>query len=116
VQIIALVLAVLGALGLAYRFLRSVARFVLAFADATAASGLAEASARRGDLTRLEEQRHQERTARRRQRRDAMVAGLWLLWLIVPPLTPWTQPLYAAAAPLWLLSDRLIRRRTAGSA
>lgn len=108
-QIVIVVLAVLGALAVAYRLLRSIARFVLAYAEVTAATGLAELSARRGDLTALAEQRATQRSARQRQWTDVLFVALWLAWLVGPPLTAWTQPLYAAAAPLWFLPYRSIR-------
>jgi cobalamin synthase len=109
VQIVVVVLAVLGALALAYRLLRSVARLVLAFAEVTAASGIAEISARRGDLTALAEQQASERAARRRQWKDLLYILLWLAWLLVPPMTSLAQPFYVAAAALWLLPQRPIR-------
>jgi hypothetical protein len=89
--------------------------FGLAFAEATAASQLAEISAQRGDLTGLAERQASERAARRRQVTDVAFAALWLIWLIVPLFTDWTQPLYAAAAPLWLLPQRPIRIRSTPS-
>jgi len=109
VQTAVFFLAVLGILGLAVRLVRSIARLVLSFAEVTAASGLAEVSARRGDLTTLDEQRAIERAARQRQWSDLLFIVLWLGWLFVPPLVSLAQPLYAAAAPLWFLPRRPIR-------
>jgi hypothetical protein len=111
VQTVVLVLAVLGGVALGYRLLRRLVGFGLAFAEATAASQLAEISARRGDLTTLAERQANEQVARRRQWTDIAFAVLYLLWLIVPLFTEWTQPLYAAASPLWLLPRRPIRIR-----
>jgi F0F1-type ATP synthase membrane subunit c/vacuolar-type H+-ATPase subunit K len=108
-QTIVLVLAVLGAIALGYRLLRALARFGAAFAEGTAASGIAEISARRGDLTTLAEQQATQRAARQRQRVDLLFITLWLAWLFLPPMTVWTGPLYAAAAPLWFLPYRPIR-------
>jgi hypothetical protein len=104
-----LLLAMAGAVALAYRALRSFARLVLSLAESTAASGMAEVSARRGDLSALEENRATERAARRRQWRDVLATGLWLAWLLVPPMVGWAALLYAAAAPLWFLPHSPIR-------
>lgn len=102
-------LATAGAAALVYRLLRSLARAGLSTAELTAASGMAEVSARRGDLTSLAERREAERAARRQQRRDVVVGFGWLLCLTIPIFTPWAQALYAAASPLWLLPHRPVR-------
>jgi polyferredoxin len=109
VQTVVVVLAAAGVLAVVYRLLRALARFVLAFAEVTAASGMAEISARRGDLTTLAERQATERTARQRQWKDLLYIALWLAWLLVPPLTAWPLALYAAAVPLWLLPYRPVR-------
>jgi cobalamin synthase len=109
VQTVFLVLAVVGAFGLVHRLLRAVARLVLAVAEVTAASGMAEVSARRGDLTALAERRSSQRVARQRQWKDLLFVAGWLAWLIVPPLVGLAQPLYAAAAPLWFLPRAPVR-------
>lgn len=104
-------LAIAGALAVVYRLVRALARLVLSFAEVTSASGLAEVSARRGDLTAMAEQRVHERLARRRQWGDLLYVLLWLGWLLLPPLISLAQPFYAAAAPLWLLPYRRVRGR-----
>jgi hypothetical protein len=109
VQIVLVVLAVLGVAALVYRLIRCVARLVLAYAEVTAATGIAENSARRGDLTSLAEHQANERAARRRQWENLRFVALWLVWLLVPPTISLTQPLYAAAAALWLLPYRPVR-------
>jgi hypothetical protein len=106
---ILLLLAIIGAVALVYRAFRSIARLGVSLAESTAASGLAEVSARRGDLTALEENRSTQRAARRRQRGDVLATALWLAWLLVPPWLGWAAPFYAAAAPLWFLPYSPIR-------
>jgi hypothetical protein len=114
VETILTLMAVLGALAVAYRLLRALARLGVASAERTAASGLAEVSARRGDITSLGERRAHEQVARRRQRQDVLLVALWLAWLVVPPLIGWSQVVYAAAAPLWLLPQQRIRFQPPG--
>ncbi len=109
VGVILPLLAVSGAAALSYRLLRSLARAGLSSAELTAASGMAEVSARRGDLTSLAERREAEREARRQQRGDVLVCLGWLLCLMIPLFTAWTLPLFSAAAPLWLLPYRAVR-------
>jgi len=102
-QSVVILLAIVGALALVHRLIRSVARFLLASADAASATGMAEVSQRRGDLTSMAERRTAERAARGRQWRDFAIVLGWSGWLLVPPLVGMTLPLYAAAAPVWLL-------------
>lgn len=102
-----LLLAVAGALALIARIARAVFRLALHAMEVTAASGLAEVSARRGDLTGLAERRAREERARRERRLDTLLLALWIAWLAIPPLVGWTQVGYALAAPLWLLPRRV---------
>ena len=99
-------LAVVGGFALAARLSRALVRLGLAAVEATAASGLAEVAARRGDLTGLAERRETEERARQGRLRAALVVVLWLLVLLVPPLTGWMREVYAAASMLWLLPRR----------
>jgi hypothetical protein len=108
-QSVVVLLAIVGALALAHRLVRSVARFLLSFADTASATGMAEVSQRRGDLTAMAERRSAERVARRRQRRDLVVVLGWFGWLLLPPLIGLALPLYAAAAPVWLFPRTPIR-------
>lgn len=101
-----LLLALLGALALGARGLAALLRAVLAAAEATHVGGLAEVSARRGDLTEMAERRGVVRTARRRGTRQAAWAGLWLLLLLAPPFLGVAREVYAAAAVLWLFPPR----------
>jgi hypothetical protein len=98
-------LAMLGAAALAFRLFRSVGRTVLRAAEAAAAQGLADASARRGDLTGMQEGHDRVRRARSSRRRAGLAAAVWLLWLALP-LAFGALPLaYALAAPLWLVPE-----------
>jgi hypothetical protein len=96
-------LALLGAVALVIRTLRGALRFGLRAAEIASASGMAEASARRGDLTALSEARGAIETARISRRRNAYISLAWSAWLIVPLLFGGVPEAWALAAPLWLL-------------
>ena len=95
-------LAIAGGFALVARLLRSLGVYLLRTAELVAASGAAEAHARRGDLTGLGDARSAERRARRSRRRGGFTASFWLVWIVVP-LGIGTPALYALAAPLWFL-------------
>jgi hypothetical protein len=95
------VLAVMGGAALLSRLFRSAARLALGAAEVAAASGMAESSARRGDLTRMEEGREFARRARVYRRKQGLVTTFWLLWLAVPLAVGYTAEAYAVAAALW---------------
>jgi hypothetical protein len=97
------ILALLGGAMLFLRLTAAVLRLGLALAEVAAASGVAEIGARRGDLTALADARRDHRTARRAALGHALVALLWLVALLLPPLIGWTLHVYAAASVLWLL-------------
>lgn len=96
-------LALLGVLALVFRFLKAAGGVVLGAAAMAAASGSAEAGARRGDLTAMNEARAAERSARAYRFRSMAAAGAFLLWLLAPLAIGSAAELYAIAAPLWLL-------------
>lgn len=98
------VVAIVGALAIARGLARTLLRLGLRAAEATTAAGLAEVSARRGDLTGLAERREVVRRARRRRTRDLGFAILWLLWLLFPPFFGIAAYAYALGAPLWLIA------------
>ena len=101
-------LAVAGAVALASRAARAAAASLLRAAEVVAASCMADSSARRGDLTALDEARAIAEAARRTRRRKAFVALGYGLWLVVPLAVGLLPMGWAIAAPLWLL------RRPAG--
>jgi hypothetical protein len=102
-NVILLFLSVLGGVALVVRLLRAILRFAFAAAQSSAAAGLAEVSARRGDLSTLAERKTVERAARQARRRDGLLAMLWLLLLVLPLLFGYAREAYAAAAVLWFL-------------
>lgn len=101
--------AILGAVGLGVRLARSLLRLGVAAAETTAAQGLAEVSARRGDLSALAEHRARARALSRSRWVGFALLLLWLVLLAAPPLLGWAREAYAAAALLWLL-PRATRR------
>jgi hypothetical protein len=108
-NLVLLLLAVLGFLALAGRLGRGLVRLALNAAESTAATGLAEVSERRGDITGMMETRNAAQ-ALRRHRRFALltVAGCFLL-IAVPPLAGVAREVYAACALLWFVPTRGIR-------
>lgn len=108
-EAILLLLAVVGAAAILRSLARTVLRLGLSAAEESTASGLAEVSARRGDLTGLAERSDVAKSARRRRRRDLLLSGMWLAWLAVPPFLGWAGEAYALAAPLWLVAPPRVR-------
>lgn len=108
-SVVLLLLAVLGLVALVARLGRAALRLGLNAAEATAASGLAEVSQRRGDITGFLERRASGETLRRRRRRNlAAVLGYGML-LVAPLFTDAAREVYAAASLLWLLPRRPVR-------
>jgi hypothetical protein len=101
------VLALLARLGWA------LLRVGITVAEETAAAGMAEASARRGDLTTLAERRNQAVTLRRTRWAQLAASALWAALLVVPPLLDVGRPVYVAAVLLWLLPRPPLRRQQA---
>ena len=108
-SLVLLLLAVLGVLALVVRLGRAALRLGLNAAEATAASGLAEVSQRRGDITGYLERRASGETLRRARRRNLAAALGYALLLAVPLFTEFAREAYAAAALLWLLPRRPVR-------
>lgn len=102
------ILAVLGAAALAVRFFGAVTRVLLSTAEATAAETVARSSARRGDLTRMQQGQRVEERARGERGRALGAAIVWLLWLGVPLAFDLVPAAYAMAAPLWLIPRRRV--------
>ena len=101
---ILILLSFVGAVALIRNLLRTLLRLGIRATEATAASGLADVSARRGDLTSLEERRAVLRHARQRRTRDLLRSLLWLAWLILPLFLGWVIPAYLLAIPLWFIA------------
>lgn len=108
-SLVLLLLAVFGFLALAGRLGRALLRLALNAAESTAATGLAEVSERRGDITGMMETRNAAQALRRRRRFALLtVAGCFLL-IAVPPLAGVAREVYAACALLWFVPTRRIR-------
>lgn len=107
-------LALTGFAALLLRALRFALRVALHTAEVTAASGLAEVSQRRGDLTALAERRAAAARARRSRGRDALRLAAWTVWLVIPAFTDVSREAYALAAPLWLLPTPPVREGGGG--
>lgn len=104
-------LAFVGGAALISRLTRSTARLALRAAEATTSAGLAEISARRGDLTGMMERRETVRTARRQRQQALLLTIVWLAWLAVPIFAGWTREAFAVASILWLAPRRPILER-----
>ena len=111
-SVLLVVLAIAGFLALVHRLGRSLLRLGLNLAEGTAASGLAEVSARRGDLTGFMERRADHHAIRRARIGAAAAASVYFLLLAVPLFAGLGREVYAASALLWLLPTRAIRPRT----
>ncbi|MBW3629542.1 MAG: hypothetical protein KY464_09610 [Gemmatimonadetes bacterium] len=104
-------IAVAGGAALVGRLVRSTARLALRAAEATAATGLADVSARNGDLTAMMERRAAAKEARRDRRGALLLVLLWLLWLVIPVFAGWAREAFALAAVLWLIPNQPLRPR-----
>ena len=105
------IMAVLGVAALLIRLVRTGLRLALRAAEASAAAGLADVSARRGDLTGMMERRAAEQAARRERRGALALAFLWLLWLSIPVFAGVAREAFALAAVLWLVPIQPLRVR-----
>jgi len=99
-------LALLGAVALTMRLLRASGAVVHHAAVAAAAAGRVESSARRGDITGMNEGRGESRAAIAARRRASFVLAGWAGWLFLPLLTGAVPIAWAVAAPLWLLPSK----------
>ena len=106
---VVLLLAAAGVLALLLRLGGALLVLGLNAAESTAASGLAEVSERRGDVTGFLERRRTADTLRGARRRAALTLLVLLLLLAVPPVVGVAREAYAACALLWLLPRRRIR-------
>ena len=109
VDLLLVLLAALGVAALATRLGRALFRVAMNAAEATAVSGLADVSERRGDITGFLERRASQTGLRRSRRRDAAFAAGYFLLLAIPPFLGAAAPVYAAAAVLWLVPVRPLR-------
>lgn len=108
-SLVLLVLAVLGFLALAGRLGRALVRLALNAAESTAATGLAEVSERRGDITGMMETRNAAQTLRRNRRITLLIVAACVLVMAIPPFAGVAREVYAACALLWFVPSRRIR-------
>jgi hypothetical protein len=108
-SLVLLLLAVLGVLALVTRLGRAMLRLGLNAAEATAASGLAEVSERRGDVTGFLERRASGQSLRRARRRNLAATLAYAALIAIPPFTGVAREVFAAAALLWLAPRRPVR-------
>lgn len=111
-RLLGLVLAAFGAFAVALRVMRALFRLLHRGVDAFLAGSVEEVRAQRGDLTGMRDARHEALLARRQRLRAGAGLCLWTALLVVPPLTPWPLPLYAAYSLLWLLPSPRARTVT----
>ena len=104
------VLALVGVLAILARLGRSLLRVGITAAEETAAAGVAEASARRGDLTTLAERKEQKLALRRTRWKQLGASAAWTALLFTPPIAGVGQLVYAACSLLWLLPRAPLRR------
>ena len=105
------VLAVAGLFALLLRLMGALLGLGLTAAEATHASTLTEASARRGDITAMMEGKETAVMLRRRRLRAAGWVALWLGLLTVPAILGVARYVYAAAALLWIAPGGFTRFR-----
>jgi hypothetical protein len=110
-SVVLFLLAVLGVVAVVLRLGRELVRLALNAAESTAATGLAEVSERRGDITGLMERRAAADTLRRGRRLAVAQIAALLLLLAVPPFLGVAREVYAAAALLWFIPARKLRPR-----
>jgi hypothetical protein len=104
-------MAIAGGTALFVRLVRTALTLGLRAAEVTAASGLADVSARRGDLTGMMERRADAAAARRDRRGAGLLFLFWAAWLAVPVFGGWEREAFAIAAVLWLVPNRPLRAR-----
>ena len=103
------VLALFGAVAIFLRMMRGALSLALRTAEIASAGGMAEASARRGDLTGLSEANSAIARAKGARTRKFLTTLGWGLWLVVPLAMGWVPEAWAVAAPLWLLGGGRVR-------
>ena len=105
------ILAAAGISAVLLRLVRALFRLIQRSGEAWIAAEAARSRARRGDLTGLDEAADLERRTRRARSRAILRTAAWVLFLVLPPFTPWTLELYAACSLLWLTRTS-VRRGT----
>lgn len=109
-------LAAVGVVALAVRLGTALGRFMLGSAEIVAARTAIDTSARRGDLTSMQEARQSVLAGKRLRVRSIILAALWTAWIAIPPFAEMAGEAWALAAPLWLLPRETVRDRAASTA
>ncbi len=104
------ILALLGGVALFLRVMRGALSVALRAAEIATADGMAEASARRGDLTGMSEARAAIEQAKAARVRKVAVTLGWGLWLVSPLVLGWVPEAWAIASPLWLVKSGRVRQ------
>jgi hypothetical protein len=108
-SLVLLILAVFGFLALLRRLGGSLLRLGLHAAEGSAATGLAEVSERRGDITGFMERRASAQSLRRARRLTTATLAVYVLLLAVPLFAGLAREVWAACSLLWFLPARPLR-------
>jgi hypothetical protein len=106
-----LLLSVVGFAAVALRAASALLNVFRGGVESFLARDLAGIRARRGDLTGLQEAAELRGVARRHRMVALGAFSMWVVLLVVPPLTPWPELLYATYSLLWLAPRRIGRTR-----
>lgn len=99
------ILAVIGIVAVAYRWMRSVLRVLGSGAEAFLAGEVARTRADRGDLTGMAEASVHAERARRARAGAIFALMLWTALLVLPAWAlPWPDAVYASYATLWVVA------------
>jgi hypothetical protein len=112
-RMVVLLLSVTGFAAVALRAAAALLNALRGGAESFLARDLAEIRARRGDLSGLQEATELRKVARQRRMVALGAFSMWVVLLMVPPLTPWPELLYATYSLLWLAPRRIGRTRRA---
>jgi hypothetical protein len=108
---VVLLLSVAGFAAVALRAASALLNALRGGVESFLARDLAAVRARRGDLTGLQEAAELRGMARRHRLLALTAFSMWVALLVVPPLTPWPELLYATYSLLWLAPRRIGRSR-----
>ncbi len=98
------ILAVIGIVAVAYRWMRSVLRVIGSGAEAFFAGEVARTRADRGDVTGMAEASGEAERARRARTAAFFALVLWTALLVLPAWAlPWPGAVYASYAALWVV-------------
>lgn len=105
-RILLLPLALAGAAAILLRAGAALLRLAHGGLESLYAGGLAEAHARRGDITGLQDAASSREHAVRRRRLAVASLVMWAGLLLLPLITPWPATMFAAYSLLWLVPRR----------